>query len=353
MPIERKAFFTTDDGQKAELFVLSSESIKVSITNCGGSLVSVEAPDRDGNMADVVLGHDNPATYLPNPNCLGCLVGRFANRIADGRFTLEGKEYQLAVNNGPNHLHGGPHGYGRLIWDVVEAVETAEGPRLVLEHFSPDGEEAYPGNLKATATFTLRGTALHLDFTAETDAATIVNFTWHPYFNLAGHKAKDCLDHEITIHAKHYLPVNENMIPTGEIRPVEGSAHDLTSPARIGDCVSRKEEEQIKLLNGIDHNYVLDKKPGEFALAAVARDPHSGRCLKVYSDQPGIQFYTGSYLNGTLEAKSGGTYTEYGGFCLEPQKYPDSPNQPEFPSVTLRPGETYTHASVFDFTVEN
>jgi aldose 1-epimerase len=297
----------------------------------------------------VVLGYDHLAGYLKASPHFGCLTGRYGNRIAKGKFTLDGKEYQLAVNNGPNHLHGGLKGIDKKVW-AARAYQSALGPALELKYTSPDGEEHYPGNLSITAVYTLtHDNALRLDYTATTDKATIVNLTQHSYFNLAG--KGDVLDHEVTIFAEKFTPVDANLIPTGELRSLDGSPLDFRQPQKIGARINSPDE-QIKLGGGYDHNYVLSKPAGQLGLAARVHEPTTGRVLEVLTTEPGVQFYTANFLDGSITGKGGWTYQKRHGFCFEPQHFPDSPNRPNFPSTVLRPGQTYKNTIIYKFSAQ-
>lgn len=334
-----------------ELFTLKNASgAEVKITNLGGIIVSLTVPDRDGKMADVVLGLDRVEDYPSVGRYLGAIVGRYANRIAGGRFTLGGKEYTLALNNGANALHGGRVGFDKVVWDAAPNL-SADPPSLKLEYLSRDGEEGYPGNLRVEAVYSWSNdNALTLRMTATTDKPTIVNLTNHSYFNLAGAGSGDVLAHEVMINAKSFTPVSEALIPTGEIRPVEGTPLDFTRPVAIGARIEA-DDEQLRRGNGYDHNYVIDKPQGELGLMARVHDPASGRTLEMLSDAPGMQFYTGNFLSG-ISGRGGAIYDRRHAFCLEPQLYPDSPNKPGFPSAVLEPGQVYRHTIVYRFSAQ-
>lgn len=347
MSILQQPFGAIADGSAVDLYTLTNDAgCSARIATYGGTVVSLEAPDRNGDLADVVLGYDALADYLADSSYFGCLIGRYGNRIAKGAFSLNGRAFQLAVNNGPNHLHGGAKGFDKVVWEA-EAVETPEGPSLVLRYVSPDGEENYPGALTVTAVYTwTHSCALRLEFTATTDRETICNLTHHSYFNLAGAGNGSILDHELQINADRFTPVDESLIPTGEFAPVAGTPMDFTSFRRIGDHVDA-DHPQIHHGGGYDHNFVLNQ-PGDPLVAAVTvRDPHSGRTLRLHTSSPGTQFYTGNYLTGGIPGKNGRDYPYRSGFCLEPQCFPDSPNHPEFPPTLLRPTETYRHTLVY------
>ena len=334
MTVSRKNFGTGPDGEEVYLFTLKNRNgVEVSITNFGGAITSIMAPDRNGDFADVVLGYDTLAEYVKNPRYLGALIGRYANRIAGGKFSLNGVEYQLAQNNGVNHLHGGRKGFDKRVWATTG---TADGVHL--EYFSKDGEEDYPGNLSVAVDYTLNDdNELGIDYRATTDKDTIVNLTNHSYFNLAGHGT--ILDHELALHAGSFTPVGDDLIPTGEILAVDGSRMDFRTRRAIAE-------------GGYDHNFVLDDWEHGFRSVAQLRDPNSGRVMEVFTTQPGIQFYSGNFLDGSLVGKGGVPYQKYEGLCLETQHYPDAPNQPNFPSTVLRVGETYHETTSYKFTTD-
>jgi aldose 1-epimerase len=348
--IEKKPFGRTDAGE-ALLFTLSREgSPTVAITNQGGFIVSIVAKDRAGKAADVTLGYKGFDGYVKGKDFLGCLVGRYANRIARGEFTLDGKKHTLAKNNGPNALHGGPTGFHSRLW-TPKVVGGPEGEALELTYVSKDGEEGYPGTLTARVVYSLRADGgLVIDYSATTDAPTIVNLTNHAYFNLSGEGEGTILGHEMQIEADTYTPVDPTLIPTGEMARVEGTPFDFRKATPIGARIESADE-QLKRGGGYDHNYVLRGKAGELRLVARVVEPGSGRALEVFTTEPGIQFYSGNFLDGSITGKSGKPYVRRGGFCLEAQHYPDSPNRPEWPSVVLRPGQTYRHTTVYRVTV--
>jgi aldose 1-epimerase len=346
--VERKPFGTLPDGRRAELFTLSRGSLAVSVTNWGGHIVSILAPDRAGTVADVTLGYKDLAGYVGDTFYLGCLVGRYANRIAKGDFTLEGKRYTLARNNGPNALHGGPTGFQKRLWD---ARVTKGGEAVELSYVSKDGEEGYPGTLTATVVYSLTAdSGLRIDYKATTDRTTIVNLTNHAYFNLAGEGSGDILGHEMQIEADAFTPVDATLIPTGEVRKVDGTPFDFRRPVAIGARIGAADE-QMKAGGGYDMNYALRGQAGTLRLAARVTEPKSGRVLEMMTTEPGVQFYSGNFLDGTAAGKSGKAYGLRSGFCLEAQHFPDSPNQPKFPSPVLRPGETYTQTTIYRFLI--
>ncbi len=346
--IERKPFGT---GPGVELFTLTRVGAPtVKITNQGGHIVAILAPDRTGAVADVSLGYADFDGYVKSEGYIGGTIGRYANRIAKGVFQLDGKKYTLARNNAPNALHGGPTGFDRRLWDA-KVVSGLDGEALELSYVSKDGEEGYPGTLSAKVVFSLRGDGgLVMDYSATSDAATIVNLTSHAYFNLAGEGAPTILDHELQIEADAFTPVDETLIPTGELRPVEGTPFDFRTPVAIGARIDAADE-QLKRGFGYDHNFVLRGKPGELRLAARVVEPKSGRVLEVLTTEPGVQLYTGNFLDGSMLGKTGKPHLRRSAFCLEAQHHPDSPNRPEWPSVVLRPGETYRHTTVYRLTV--
>jgi aldose 1-epimerase len=346
MSITRQVFGATADGAAIEIYTLARPGgLEARIMTYGGTLVSLQAPDSAGQRADVVLGFDSLAPYLAGQPFFGALIGRFCNRIAGGRFRLNGVEYTLAQNDGPNHLHGGPQGFDKVIWRTAPGAD-AGAPTLELAYLSRDGEEGYPGNLDVAVVYTLTAdNALRIDYQAATDQDTLVNLTNHSYFNLAG--AGDVLAHELMIPAERFLPVDGHLIPTGERRPVHGTPMDFTRPAAIGAHI-HDDDQQLRLASGgYDHTWVLDKAAGALGLAAEVYDPASGRVLEVFTTQPGVQFYTGNFLDGSLTGKGGRVYQKHHGFCLETQHFPDSPNQPDFPSTVLKPGEIYRQTTIF------
>jgi aldose 1-epimerase len=348
--IERKPFGKSTAGE-VFLFTLAREGAPtVAITNQGGFIVSIVAKDRAGRAADVSLGYADHAGYVTAKDFLGCLVGRYANRIAKGEFTLDGKKHTLAKNNGPNALHGGPTGFQTRLW-TPKVVGGAEGDALELTYVSRDGEEGYPGTLTAKVVYALRADGgLVIDYSATTDAPTIVNLTNHAYFNLAGEGEGTILGHELQLESDRFTPVDSTLIPTGEMKAVEGTPFDFRKPTAIGARIDAADE-QLKRGGGYDHNFVLRGKAGELRLVARVVEPKSGRALEVFTTEPGIQFYSGNFLDGSITGKSGKPYVKRGGFCLEAQHYPDSPNRPEWPAVVLRPGQTYRQTTVYRLTV--
>jgi aldose 1-epimerase len=334
------------DDRSVELYLLSSSNgFEARIATYGGTLVSLRVPDRAGVCGDVVLGFDSLAPYLGDHPYFGSLIGRHANRIARGRFTLDGRSYTLPVNDGTNHLHGGPRGFHKVLWHVEQT--TSHPAQLTLSYLSGDGEEGYPGNLHVEVRYTLTDASeLRLDYRAHTDAPTIVNLTNHTYFNLAG--TGTILDHSLQVRASRYLPLDATRIPVGAASPVDGTAFDFTSPQPIGLRIDHPNE-QLRLGPGYDHTWVLDKHPGELTCAAELYDPLSGRVMAIHTTQPGLQVYSGNFLDGTISGKGGHRYQKHAGVCLETQHFPDSPNQPAFPSTRLAPGEVFEHTTVYRF----
>jgi aldose 1-epimerase len=350
--VTKAAFGTTGDGKSVELYTLTNaRGIEVRAMTYGGIIISLRVPDKDGQFNDVVLGYDNLNGYLTASPYFGAIIGRYGNRIAKGRFTLDGKEYTLATNNGPNHLHGGLKGFDKVVWQA-ESFESQDGVGVVFTYTSPDGEEGYPGNLKTKVTYTLTDqNELIFDYQATTDKATPVNLTQHTYFNVAGDGKRDILGHELLLNSDHFTPIDKTLIPTGEIRSVKGTPFDFTQPTAIGARINEKDEQLIFGL-GYDHNFVLTRKGAGLSLAARVYEPTSGRVMEVYTTEPGVQFYSGNFLDGTITGKQGHVYKQRYGFCLETQHFPNSPNQPNFPSTILRPGQTYQSRTVYKFSVE-
>lgn len=350
MTLTRTAFGDAD-GTPIDLYTLTNaHGAAAAIMTYGGSLVSLRVPDRAGQLADVVLGFDQLAPYTGAHPYFGALIGRYGNRIANGRFSLNGTTYTLAQNNGPNNLHGGPLGFDRAIWRAQPRTDGAE-PSLALHHTSPDGDQGFPGTLHVTVVYTLTAdNALRVEYQATAEQDTVVNLTNHSYFNLAG--AGDVLSHTLQLAAARFVPVNGDLIPTGELRPVAGTPMDFRAPMPIGARIAA-DDAQLRAANGgYDHTWVLDTGHTGLALAARVAEPTSGRVMEVYTTQPGVQFYSGNFLDGTLVGKNGQRYGKHAGLCLETQHFPDSPNQPQFPSTLLRPGETYRETTVFRFGVE-
>jgi len=351
MPVKNQVFGKTADGQVIDLYTLTNKhGMEAGIIDYGGTIVSLKAPDRNGKLADVVLGFDSVGGYLENHSYFGVLVGRYGNRIAKGRFTLNGVEYKLATNDGENSLHGGVKGFNKAVWKARD-LSDGQSPRLELTYLSKDGEEGYPGNLSVTVVYTLTDSnELRIDYSATTDKDTVVNLTNHSYFNLAGQDEGDILGHELTLFADKFTPSDKGLIPTGELRSVEGTPFDFRKPVAIGARIGQNDE-QLKFGGGYDHNFVLSSGGGALALAARVYEPKTGRVMEVLTTEPGIQFYTGNFLDGTLSGKGGKAYAKRSGFCLETQHFPDSPNHPQFPSTVLRTGGRYQTTTVYRFSV--
>ncbi len=345
MSIIREPFGAIDN-QTVERFTLrGAHGVETQIITYGGALVSLRARDRHGQPGDVVVGFDSLPPYLNNPAYIGSLIGRVANRIAHGVFSLGGATYRLARNHGAHHLHGGVTGFDKVIWQA-RPVADADEPALELTYFSRDGEEGYPGNLSVIVTYTLTADgALRIDYHATTDRTTVVNLTNHAYFNLSG--GGTILNHEAQLFASHFLPVDASLIPTGEIRAVRGTVMDFTTPAPIGARIHADDEQLRYGLGGYDHTWVIDGADGALRHAARLVDPSSGRVLDVLTTQPGIHLYTGNSLDGTITARNGHVLTKHAALCLETQHFPDSPNHPQFPSIVLHPGEIYRHTTIF------
>jgi aldose 1-epimerase len=344
-----KAPFGTADGQSVDLYTLRNvHGLEAKITNYGGILVSLKVPDRNGKFDDVVLGFNDLDTYLKGDPYFGALIGRYGNRIAKGRFTLNGVEYKLAVNNGDNTLHGGLKGFDKVVWTGKE-MKTKAGPAVALTYLSKDGEEGYPGNLNVRVVYTLTNNdEIKIDYSATTDKDTVINLTEHSYFNLAGEGNGDILNTIVTINGNRFLPTDAGSIPTGELRNVKGTPFDFLTPHAIGARINQ-DEEQLKLGNGYDHTWIINGRPGTLRYAAMAYDTTSGRTMQVWTTEPGMQFYTGNFLDGTLTGKSGKIYQRRFGFCFETQHYPDSPNHPAFPTTTLKKGATYRSTTIYRF----
>lgn len=343
MNIAQELFGHLEDGREVHLFTLvNSNGTEAKIINYGGIITSLKVPDRDGISENIVLGFDNLEDYISGHPYFGAVIGRYGNRIANGYFELDGTEYHLARNNGENHLHGGITGFDKVLWNA----EIVDGSALQLTYLSPDGEEGYPGNLEVSVTYTLTGeNELIIDYEAATDKATHVNLTAHSYFNLSGDFSSAILDHHLKINAGHYTPADDQLIPTGEIARVEGTHLNFLDFKPVGSRIENVE-------GGYDHNYVLDGEPGNLKIAAELFDPGSGRKLSVYTTEPGIQFYSGNFLNGSLKSPDGISFEQHSGLCLEPQHFPDSPNKPEFPSTILRPGEIYNSQTIYSFSID-
>ncbi len=348
--ISSAPFGQTPEGAAAELFTLrNAQGVEVRLTNYGGIVTAWLVPDRQGRLGDVVLGYDTLDGYLKATPYFGCLVGRCCNRIAQGRFTLAGVTRQLAVNNGPNCLHGGLRGFDKVVWQAAPRM-TPEGPAVALSYLSPDGEEGFPGNLRVQAVYLLTAdNGLRLDLTATTDQDTIVNLTQHSYYNLAGRG--DVLNHALQINADQFTPVDRSLIPTGRMQTVAGTPFDFRQPAAIGARIDENDD-QLKFGGGYDHNWVARKPANQLEVVARVAERTSGRVLEVLSTQPGVQFYSGNFLDGAITGKGGWVYQRRHGFCLETQHFPDAINHPNFPSPILKPGQTYRHTILCRFSTE-
>ena len=333
------------DGTAVSLWTLTSPSgTRVRLIDFGAAITGFDVPGDDGRSTNVVLGLGSLGDYLSHRGCLGAVVGRFANRIANARFTLDGKDYPLRPRGGAHHLHGGPHGFDRVVW-TGECVQPGRSVRF--SRRSPDGEEGYPGNCDVAVTYTLADDgALTVAYEATTDAATPINLSQHTYFNLAGHDAGSILDHVLQLNASHFTPIDPTLIPTGEVRRVDGTAFDFRRPVRVGARIDDGDE-QLRIAGGYDHNFVLDRTGDDLELAAIVEEPASGRRLEVRTTEPGVQFYTGNMLDGSAIGPGGFVYQRRFGFCLETQHFPDSPNQPQFPDVILRPGRMFRSRTEF------
>ena len=345
--------FGTQDGRPITLYTLTNASgVEVDTMNYGGIIVAIRVPDRKGQFADIVLGHEKLEGYIPNPPYIGAIVGRYANRIANGTFALDGKTYTLPKNDGPNTLHGGTDKtFNKVVWDGEPLKGKAS---VTYTYLSKDGDDGFPGNMKLRVTYTLTNeNELVIDYEATTDKTTVINLSQHSYFNLAGQGTSDILNHELMLNADRFTPVDKNLIPTGELRPVKGTPLDFTTSTKIGARIDDAYDQMV-LGHGYDHNWVINRKSKDDGLVLAARmyEPTSGRVLEVSTTQPGVQFYTGNFLDGTVTGKQGLVYKRRYGFCLETQHFPDSPNHPDFPSTVLKPGETFKSKTVFKFSAK-
>ena len=347
--VRREPFATTVDGRDVERFTLTSASgVTIAVLSFGGVIQSILAPDRSGEVADITLGYDTLPEYEKDKSYLGALVGRYANRIRGGRFSLDGRDYALAQNAGGNHLHGGMRGFNKAVWSV-DPFEENDAVGLVLQHVSPDGDEGYPGTLRSTVTYRLTDSSeLAIDFSATSDAATPANLTQHAYFNLAGTGSGDILGHVLELNASRFTPVDATLIPTGELRAVRGTPFDFSTPESVGARIGA-DDEQLRLAGGYDHNFVIDRAGTDLTLAARLTDPVSGRGVDIHTTEPGIQFYTGNFLDGTVMGKGGVPHRYRSGLALETQHFPNSPNEPAFPSTILRPGAEHRSRTVYHF----
>jgi aldose 1-epimerase len=351
MKIDKEAYGEVD-GKPVDLYTLTNANgVEMKVTNYGGIVTSLKVPDKYRNLGDVVLGYDNLQDYVKSNPYFGCIVGRYGNRIGKAKFTLNGVGYTLAKNNGDNSLHGGIKGFDKVVWDA-QAVVGADSVSVEFKYMSKDGEEGFPGNLSVTVTYALTNDdELKIDYLATTDEVTVVNLTHHSYFNLAGAGSGDILGHELMLAADKFTPVDEGLIPTGELRPVAGTPMDFTQPTVIGDRINQ-DYEQLVFGKGYDHNWVLNSGGGSMALAASVYEPKTGRMMKVYTTEPGMQFYAGNFLDGSNIGKGGKAYEFRNGFCLETQHFPDSPNMPDFPSTVLKPGEEYKTTTIYKFSAK-
>jgi aldose 1-epimerase len=350
--ITKAPFGTTKDGKAVDIYTLrNANGVEARIMTYGGIVVSMKVPDKKGKFDDVVLGCNTVTEYEKPLPYFGALIGRYGNRIANGKFSLNGQSYTLVTNDGPNALHGGPKGFDKVVW-TAKPVDNKLGPSLEMSYISKDGEEGYPGNLTITALYTLTAdNALRLEYTAVTDKDTVVNLTQHSYFNLAGEGNGDILKHEVFMPAKSFTPVNSTLIPTGELRPVKGTPFDFTTSTAIGARIGQ-DDEQLKFGKGYDHNWVIREQGGDLTSMALVYEPQSGRTLEVLSTEPGLQFYTGNFLDGTIVGKSGKAYAFRSAFCMEPQHFPDSPNQPKFPTTVLKVGQVYKNVIMYKFSTK-
>ncbi|MEM9717597.1 MAG: aldose epimerase family protein [Bacteroidota bacterium] len=343
---------TLSTGDSVKHFLLSNEKgMEVGIITYGGIITSIKVPDREGNIGEVTLGFDQLAGYEGTHPYFGALIGRYGNRIAEGRFSLNDMTYSLAVNNGPNHLHGGLKGFDKVIWEA-ESYREGEEVGVTLSYASVDMEEGYPGNLDVTVTYSLTpDNSLRIDYKASADASTVLNLTNHAYFNLKDAGESPILTHELSLKADSFTPIDKTLIPSGEFQPVEGTAFDFRKATQIGERIDA-DEEQITFGGGYDHNYVFTREGEGMEALGTVYEPSTGRLMEVLTTQPGVQFYTGNFLDGTLSGRNGIVYQKRTGFCLETQHFPDSPNQPNFPSTQLNPGETYQHSTMYRFSVK-
>jgi aldose 1-epimerase len=344
--------FGSIQGNSVELYTLTNaHGLEMRATNYGGIIVSLRVPDKRGHIDDVVLGFDKLEGYLDKEPYFGAIIGRYANRITKARFSLDGVTYSLAANDGPNSLHGGNRGFDKVIWKA-EPFENPKDAGLVFTYISKDGEEGYPGNLNVQVTYTLTDQdELVVDYEAMTDRSTPVNLTQHTYFNLAGEGQGDILGHELTLNADRFTPVDKTLIPTGELRDTKNTPMDFSKPTVVGARINQNDE-QLELAHGYDHNFVVRRTGTNPELAARVREPGTGRVLEVFTTEPGVQFYSGNFLDGTITGKKGHVYQRRSGFCLETQHFPDSPNHPDFPSTILKPGQVYRSRAIYRFSVE-
>jgi aldose 1-epimerase len=341
--VTKQLFGNMPDGTPVDIYTVKDETIEARIMTYGGILVSLKTPDRNGKLGDIVLGYDSLDKYVANSPFFGALIGRFGNRIAHAQFQLDGKTYSLPKNDGENTLHGGTRGFDKVVW-TAKAISNG----VELTYVSKDGDQGYPGTLTATVRYTLNGNALQIDYSATTDKDTVVNLTNHSYFNLAGQGIGDILQHQLKIDASRFTPVDSGLIPTGELKPVEGTPFDFHKLTAIGARINN-DDEQLRYGKGYDHNWALDNSSGKMAPAVELYEPGTGRVMEISTTQPGVQFYTGNFLDGSITGKEGRVYPRRSALCLETQHFPDSPNQPKFPSTELKPSERYHQITVFTF----
>jgi aldose 1-epimerase len=342
--VTKKSFGHTPDGTAVDLYALADGKVEAGIITYGGTIVYLRTPDRNGKLDDIVLGCDSVEKYMAQKAYLGAIIGRYANRIAHGAFQLDGQTYHIPKNDGDNALHAGIRGFDKVVWS---AKEIPDG--IALSYVSPDGDQGFPGTMSTTVRYTLSGGKLRIDYSATTDKDTVVNLTNHSYFNLAGQGNGDILKDVVKIDAARMTPVDATLIPTGELKPVKGTPFDFLTPHAVGERIEA-DDEQLHLGHGYDHNFVLNHAPGEFAEAAEVYEPTTGRILRVLTDQPGIQFYTGNFLDGSITGKEGRVYKRRYALCLETQHFPDSPNHPSFPTTELKPGQQFHSVTVFEFS---
>lgn len=350
--IEKATYGTMPDGKTADVYTLRNASGMIArITNYGGIITELQAPDKNGKFEDVTLGLDSLSSYVKDSPFFGALVGRYGNRIAKGKFTLDGKTYSLPINNMGNALHGGKVGFDKVLWEATPV--DGDEPALKLKYTAKDGEEGYPGNLSVEVTYTLqKNDALKIDYQATTDKPTVVNLTNHTYFNLTGGAKRDILDHVVTLNADRFVPVDKTLIPTGKLQPVSGTPFDFTKPTAVGIRINDSTDTQIKYGGGYDHAWVLNGDANAMKQAATVYEPTSGRVMEVRTTEPAVQFYTGNFLNGKVTGREGKPYGKRYALCLETEHYPDSPNQPSFPTTVLRPGQTYKTTTIYQFSTK-
>jgi len=351
--VSEAPYGTLPDGTAVTLYTLkNTQGTEMTVTNYGGLITTLKTADKNGTFEDIVLGYDSLQGYLKASPFFGALVGRYGNRIAKGKFTLDGKTYSLAINNGPNALHGGLKGFDKVVWTATPST-TADGASLKLTYLSKDMEEGYPGNLQVEVNYTLtNANELKLDYKATTDKKTVLNLTQHTYFNLSGNTKTDILGHTLTLAASKFIPVDKGLIPTGKLQDVKGTPFDFLAPHKVGERINDDKDLQIKMGGGYDHCWVLDKIGAGLTPFATLYDSASGRFLEGFTTEPGVQFYTGNFLDGSITGKHNTTYAKRYGLCLETEHFPDSPNQPQFPTTVLNPGETYTSQTVFKFSTK-